>query len=100
MYDARKKLIEQQKEIERLQAKLEQIDNHITNRVSEKDAEIERLEAHKEQCFDRMRAMQDEIERLQKAYRPADMIEYQELVAENERLQDIISEMLGEERYD
>jgi hypothetical protein len=29
----------------------------------------------------------DEIERLQKAYRPADMIEYQELVAENERLQ-------------
>jgi molecular chaperone GrpE (heat shock protein) len=28
------------------------------------DAENERLEVHKEQCFDRMRTMQDEIERL------------------------------------
>jgi hypothetical protein len=32
----------------------------------------------------------DEIERLQKAYRPADMIEYQELVAENERLEAVV----------
>jgi chromosome segregation ATPase len=46
--------------------------------------------------MDRLKRLQDlesdlmakeaEIERLQKAYRPADMIEYQELVAEIERL--------------
>jgi hypothetical protein len=33
---------------------------------------------------------EEEIERLQKAYRPADMIEYQELVAENERLEAVV----------
>ena len=36
-----------------------------------------------------------EIERLQKAYRPADMIEYQELVAEIERLRELVDAEQG-----
>jgi uncharacterized small protein (DUF1192 family) len=60
-------------EIERLECQLAISRGKHTNAI----AEIERLEVHKEQCFDRMRAMQDEIERLR---------------AENEKLKECIAE--------
>ncbi|MHC4372300.1 MAG: hypothetical protein ACYSW8_32245 [Planctomycetota bacterium] len=48
--------------------------------------EIERLKAELFTMRNVFHQQDAEIKRLQKAYRPADMIEYQELVAENERL--------------
>jgi predicted nucleic acid-binding Zn-ribbon protein len=62
-------------EIERLQ-----------KRVSDADECIEEQEEMLEHLIVDQGQYEEEIERLQKAYRPADMIEYQELVAENERL--------------
>jgi uncharacterized small protein (DUF1192 family) len=59
--DWRERALKAQAEIERLRAALKDNLKHVLLA----DAENERLEVHKEQCFDRMRTMQDEIERLQ-----------------------------------
>ena len=58
----------------------------LQKRVSDADECIEEQEEMLEHLIVDQGQYEEEIERLQKAYRPADMIEYQELVAENERL--------------
>jgi chromosome segregation ATPase len=69
-------------EIERLQKRVSDADECI----EEQEEEIERLKAELFTMRNVFHQQDAEIERLQRAYRPADMIEYQELRAVLDRV--------------
>lgn len=80
-------------EIERLQATIHRKDERIKawkKSSDEYEAEIERLRKEADGLIELLRREKAEVERLQTAYRPADMLEYQKVVAEIERLRKVV----------
>lgn len=80
-------------EIERLQATIHRKDERIKawkKSSDEYEAEIERLRKEADGLIELLRREKAEVERLQTAYRPADMLEYQKVVAEIERLREVV----------